>query len=138
MRPGQAFDARYLFVHARVVLHGARAERIEAEIDGVIVRGEPGEMADGFYFADLGEIGDFSARVLSAERRGGIDSGNVERRKLVAPLAGRTALKQERFVLVYVRADFFDHSANAFATRSRSSRFDISVAHSSMASSSSG
>ena len=77
-----------MLVDARIVFHGARAERIQAEIDGVVVRGEAREMADGFHFADFGEIGNFSARVLSAERRGGIDSGNIERRKLVAALAG--------------------------------------------------
>ena len=88
MRPGQAFDARHLLVHARVVFHGAGPERIKAEIDGVVVRGEPREMADGFHFADLGEVGDFGARIVGAERGRGIDGGNIERRQLVAALAG--------------------------------------------------
>jgi hypothetical protein len=68
MRPGESFDARHLLVHARIVFHGAGAERIEAEIDGVVLRGEAREVADGFHFADFGEIGDFGARVFGAER----------------------------------------------------------------------
>ena len=137
MRPRQPVDARYLLVHARVVLHGAGAERIEAKIDGVVLSGEAREVADGFHLAHLGEIGDFRARILRAERRSGIDGGDIERRQLVAALAGRTALEQESFVLIYVRTDFLDHS-KASATVSICSRRDISVAHSSMLFSSSG
>jgi hypothetical protein len=33
-------DARYLFVYTRIVLPGAGAERVEAEIDGVVLRGK--------------------------------------------------------------------------------------------------
>ena len=94
MGPGEALDTRYLFVHARVVLHGARAERIEAKIDGVVLRRETREMTDGFHFADFGEVGDFGARVLGAEDGGRIDRGHIERRQLIASFSRRTALKQ--------------------------------------------
>ena len=53
MRFGQAFDARDELVHARVVLHGARAQRIHAEIDGVVPGGEAREVADDFDLAQL-------------------------------------------------------------------------------------
>ena len=36
MAIGNAIEPRYHFVHTRVVLHGAGAERIHAEIDGVV------------------------------------------------------------------------------------------------------
>ena len=138
MRPRQAFDARHLLVHARIVLHGAGAERIQAQIDGVVLRGEAREVADGLHFADFGKAFDFGARVCGAERGRGVDGGNIQRRQLVAALAGRAALEQQRLVLIDVLADFLDHFANTSATASIFSRRDISVAQSSMESSSSG
>ena len=60
MRLGQPLDARDKFVHARVVLHGARAQRIHAEIDRVVPSGEAREVADNL---DLGELGQL--RVVS-------------------------------------------------------------------------
>ena len=63
MRPSEAFGARDQFVDARVVLHGAGAERIEAEINGVIPSGEAGEVAEGFELADFGKVFDFGADV---------------------------------------------------------------------------
>ena len=73
MRPSQALDARDLFVHARIVFHGAGAERIEAQIDGVVLGGEAREVADRFHFAHFGKALDFSARVRGAQRCRGID-----------------------------------------------------------------
>src|ERR1700691_728954 len=138
MRPSESLNARHLLVNARVVFHGARAERIEAEIDGVILGGEAREMTDGFDFADFGEIRNFGARVFGAEHGSGIDGRNIERRPLVTTFSGGAALKQQRLGLVYVRADFLDHAVRTSATASISSRRDISVTHSSMVLSSSG
>ena len=58
---GEAVEARDEFVYARIVFHGAGAERIHAEIDGVIPGGEAREVADDFDFADFGEAFDFVA-----------------------------------------------------------------------------
>ena len=55
MRLGQALDAGDELVDARVVLHGAGAERIHAEIDGVVPGGEAREVADDLDLAQLGE-----------------------------------------------------------------------------------
>ena len=66
MRPGQALDARHLLVDARVVFHGAGAERIKAQIDGVVLRREAREMADGFHFADFREIRRFPRACFAA------------------------------------------------------------------------
>ncbi len=63
MRPSQAFGARHQFVDARVVLHGAGAQRIHAVIDGVVPGGKAREVADGFHFADFREAFDFVADV---------------------------------------------------------------------------
>ena len=52
---GEAFDTGDGLVDARVVLHGAGAERIHAEVDGVVPGGEAGEVADDLDFAELGQ-----------------------------------------------------------------------------------
>ena len=63
MNPRHAVDARGLFVDARVVLHGAGAQRIQAQVDGVIPGGEAREVADDVHFADFREVFDLGARV---------------------------------------------------------------------------
>jgi hypothetical protein len=63
MRPGEAFGARDQLVDARVVLHGAGAQRIHAVVDGVVPGGEAREVADSFHFADFGEAS-ISARTF--------------------------------------------------------------------------
>src|SRR5882762_5306817 len=143
MRPSQSVETRNQLVHARVVLHSARAERVEAEVDGVIPSGKPREVADDFHLADFGKAFDFGAHVGGAERGGGVHRRHVERGKLIALLARRTPLEQKIFVLRDVRADFVDHAAcwageNACATSSICSRLLISVAHKSTQFSSSG
>jgi hypothetical protein len=99
MRPGQAFGARHQFVDARVVLHGAGAQRVHAVVDGVVPGGEAREVADGFHFADFGKAFDFRAHVCGAERGAWVDGGNVEIGQLIGFLAGRTALEDQIFVL---------------------------------------
>ena len=59
---GQTIEARDEFVDAWIVFHGAGAERIHAEVNGVIPGGKAREMADDFDFADFGEAFDRSAR----------------------------------------------------------------------------
>ena len=102
MRFGQAFDARDKLVDARVVLHGAGAQRIHAQVDGVVPRGEPREVADDL---DLAQLGQQSRRlaVRGAEQRRGVDRGHIERRQLVSALARRGLLEDQRLVLRLVR-----------------------------------
>ena len=82
---GEAFEARDGLVDAGVVLHGAGAERIHAEVDGVVPGGEAREVADDL---DLGELG-HDAEVVGAdgvaEERGGVDGGHVELRRGDSP-----------------------------------------------------
>src|SRR5437660_2141141 len=53
MTVGNSLKARNHFVHARVVLHGAGAERIHTEIDSVIPGGQAREMTNDFDLADF-------------------------------------------------------------------------------------
>src|SRR6185312_178060 len=139
MRPRQTFGTRHGFVDARVVLHGARSERIHAEIDCVIPRGEAREVAEHFHFAHFGKIFDGGADVGGAESFGGVDFGDIERGKLITLLAWRAALEDQIFVLREMAADFRrDHAVKTSASVSISARFVISVAQSSMVPASSG
>ena len=53
---GEARQAGGIFIHARVVLHGARAERIEAAVDAVVQLREVGKVADDAHFRYFGEV----------------------------------------------------------------------------------
>ena len=61
------------------------------EIDRVVPRRKPREVADHLHFADFREVLDFGAHVPRAQRRRGIDRGHVEIGQLIALLARRTA-----------------------------------------------
>jgi hypothetical protein len=105
MRIGEPLDASDELIHARVVLHGAGAERIHAQVDGVVPGREPREVADDFNLAQLGQFAGRGA-MGRAEQRRGIDSGHIERRQLVSALARRGFLEEQRLVLRLVGADF--------------------------------
>ena len=111
---GEAFEARDEFVDARVVFHGAGAERVHAQIDRVIPGGKAGEVADHFDFADFGEAFDGIAREGGAERGGGVDRRDVERRQFHAALAGSGMFEDQPFVLADVRARFADVFCGGF------------------------
>ncbi len=105
MRFGQAFDACHKLIHPRVVLHGARAQRIHTKINGVVPRRQPREVPDEF---DLAQLGKQPRRVAMRRTKKplGIDRRDVKRRHFVSPLPGRRLLKQECLVLRGVRANF--------------------------------
>ena len=108
MLGGDAVEARDKFIHARVVLHRARPERIHAQIDRVIPRGKPREMADDFDFADFGESRNLLAGVVRAQRRLRVHGRHIERREFDAALAGRRLFEDQPFVLADVAASFLD------------------------------
>ncbi len=142
MRLGQSHQPRDVLVHARVVLHGARAQRIHAVIDRVVPGGDAREVADDLDLADLGHLAQVFARVV-AEQFGGIDFRHVERRQLVGLLAGRRLLEDQAFVLADVGGGFLDlvvrvHSATSFAAASIEAFVVVSVQHHSAALLSSG
>ena len=83
-----SLDPRHGFVHARVVLHGARAQRIHAQIDRVVPRGKPREVANDLNLAHFGHVAQiFSFR--RAQKLGGIHFRHVERRQLPCGLPRR-------------------------------------------------
>ena len=96
----QAFQPRDGLVDARVVLHGARAERIHAEVDRVVPRRQPREVANDLDFAQLGHDAQVVAADGVAEQGSGIHRWYVQLGETVGLLAGRGLLKDERFVLV--------------------------------------
>ena len=107
MLGAEAVEARYEFVYARIVFHGAGAERIHAQINRVIPGGEAREVANDFDFADFGEAFDFAARE-SAEFFGGVNRGDIERRQFDAAFARRGFFEDQPFVLRDVAARFCD------------------------------
>ena len=108
MLGGDAVEARDEFVDARVVLHRAGAERVHAQIDRVVPRGKPREMADHFDFADFGKSLDRVADIVRAQRRARVHRRHIERREFDAALAGRGLLEDQPFVLADVTSGFFD------------------------------
>ena len=48
-------EPRHKFVHARIVFHGAGAQRIHAQVDCVIPGGKPRKVTEHFDLADFGE-----------------------------------------------------------------------------------
>ncbi len=55
MDVGETRQPRQLFVEPRVVLHRARAERIEAGVDRIVLVRQPGEMANHLRLAETGQ-----------------------------------------------------------------------------------
>src|ERR1700730_9758986 len=133
MGPRQALHARHLLIDAGVIFHGARTERIQSQIDGVVLSREPREVANGLHFAYFGEVLNFRARVLAAQNLWGVHWGNIQGGQLVTALAGRAALENQRLVLIDVLSNFPDHCANTSASASNFSRRLISVAQTSIA-----
>src|SRR5439155_16433862 len=52
---GKTGQPRHLLVEARVVLHRARAERVETGVDRIVLLRQPGEVADDLQLAETGE-----------------------------------------------------------------------------------
>jgi hypothetical protein len=56
MLGGQAIEAGDKFVYARIIFHGAGAERVHAQIYGVIPGGKAREVTQDFDFAYFWKI----------------------------------------------------------------------------------
>ncbi len=65
MEVGEAGQPRHLLVEPRIVLHRARAERVEAAVDRVVLLRQPGEVAHDLRLAEAGQ----ADRALPLERR---------------------------------------------------------------------
>ena len=62
-----AVEPRDEFIYARIVLHGAGTERIHAQVDRVVPRREPREVANHLDLADFGKSFDAVAAVARAQ-----------------------------------------------------------------------
>ena len=107
MRVGQAGDAGHGFVHPCVVFHGAGAQRIHSQVDGVVPGGEPGEVADDLKLAHLGHLAQVFA-FAGSEQLSSIGRRDIERREFVALLARRGFFEDQTFVLAGVLADLLN------------------------------
>ena len=98
-------------------------ERIKAQIDGVVVRGEAREVTDGFHLADFGKAVDFGARVVRPEHGRGIHGGDIQRRAADSRVCRVSCFQTARgsFWLMCWRT-FLIICANASATASICSR----------------
>src|SRR5207249_8703390 len=94
VRLGEPGEARDLLVDLRVVLHGAGAERVETEVDGVVETGQTRIVARHLDFAQLREPLDLGAGVARVEIEA-LGLRHVERRQGKTPPSGSRYLEQE-------------------------------------------
>src|SRR6185312_3809734 len=93
MEVGEARQSRQLLVEPRIVLHGARSQRVEAGVDGVVLLRQPGEIAHHLRLAESRQP-DRPAPAQAAEaigdrwRLGQVDAG----------AAGLVALEEQRLL----------------------------------------
>ena len=107
-----AVEACDEFIYARVVFHGAGTERIHAEVDRVIPRGEAREMAEDFDFADFWETLDAFGAQTRAQGFRWIGGRDIQRWEFECALAGRGFLEDQAFVLARMARCFFDFSVH--------------------------
>ena len=113
MLGGHAFQARDVFVDARIVFHGAGAQRIHAQVDGVVPGGEPREVADHLDLAHFGEALEIGAGVI-AQQRLHVDGGNVGGGSSMPRFPGADFSKIRPSFWLMLRAAFLILSANGF------------------------
>ncbi len=82
-----AIEPRHEFVHTRVVLHGAGAQRVHAEIDRVIPGGKTREVPHDFDFADFGKAFDAAGASVLSQRCGCVRRRNIQRRQFKCALS---------------------------------------------------
>ncbi len=88
---GEAGKPRETLVDARVVLHRAGAERIEARVDPEVAVGEVREVTDDLVLGDLGQ----ARRLLAGERGRHLGDGEVVGRHAAGATAGPALLVDE-------------------------------------------
>ena len=90
-------QAAQILVDLRVVFHGARTERIQPEVDGVVPLGEARVMAYHIHLADLGKSFDLWAHMVTGEHVLGTRLGNVGVGERVSPSSWMSLFKYEWF-----------------------------------------
>ena len=105
---GDAVEPCDEFIHARVVFHGAGAQRIHAQVDGVVPRGKTREMTENLDFADFRETLDAFATMARAQRFRWIRGRHIQRREFERAFSGRGLLEDQAFILACVARRFFN------------------------------
>src|ERR1700693_3877812 len=118
----KTLDPSHSFIHSRVVLHRAGAQRIHTKVDGIVPRREAREVADDFNLAHFGHVAEiFSFRC--AEKFRSVYFRNIEGRQLPGSFAGGGLFKDQSFVLINVEGGFRSSGLHR-ATSSASSLVD--------------
>src|ERR1700724_3383928 len=89
---GESGEPRPLLVEPRVMLHRARAQRIEPAVDGVVLLRQPGEVADHLRLAETGQA-DLCLPLETAEAR--FEGRRIS--KIDAAAGGRPLLEDQSF-----------------------------------------
>src|SRR6266849_10544158 len=100
MLGSDAIKPGHEFIDAWVVLHRAGAQRIHAQVNGVVPRRKPSEVAENFDLTHFGEPFDAAVAMIRAESLGGIGGGYVEWRQFERALSRRRLLENQPFALV--------------------------------------
>src|SRR5947209_5803940 len=100
---------RYSFIHPRVVLHCARAQRIHPQINRVIPRREPREVADDLDLAHLRHVPQIFS-LHPTKQRGRVHGRHIQWRKLPSGLPPRGLLEDQPFVLTDVARSLARHT----------------------------
>jgi len=108
----EAGQPRNMLVHPRVVFHGAGAEWVHSQINGVIPRGKTREVTDYFDFADFRKTFHAAATVGAAQGFRRINGRNIERRKIKRPFPWRRFLENQPGILIGVPRCFFDFAVH--------------------------
>src|SRR5438105_4723583 len=114
MLRSDSFEPRHEFIYARVVLHGARTERIHAQINGVVPGRKPREMANHLDFADFRKTFDAFPPMMRTKRLCRVRFWHVGRRQFERALARGRFLEDQAFVLIHVPRGFFDFFVHFF------------------------
>ena len=124
MSVGQPVEPRHHFVHSRVVLHGARAQRIHAQINGVVPGGKTRKVADDFNLAHFRHVAEIPSFGWTQELCR-VYFRHVERRQLPGGLASPRFFEDQTLVLADVTGGFAGHVLHR-ATSSMSLRTSAS------------
>ena len=103
-----SLEPGHKFIHARVVLHRAGAQRIHAQVNGMVPGGKPREMSNHLDLADFWKALDAIPPMMCAQHLRCIRHRNVQGRQFERTLSWRRLLEDQSFLLAYVPRSFFD------------------------------
>ena len=94
--PGQPGQRRRLVADLGVVLHGARPQRVSAQVDRVLAVGQPGHVGDEVALGDLGQDGGLRPQFLRRDQLFGGPLGHARGPERRRPPAGHGEVEDRR------------------------------------------